>query len=44
MILARAADDAWVIDGVFGWLANEALPRKTSAPGRIAGLGYDRFQ
>ena len=30
MVRTKAADDAWVIEGVFGWLANEALPRATA--------------
>lgn len=30
MVRTRAADDAWIIEGVYGWLANEALPRATS--------------
>lgn len=30
MVRRRAADDAWVIEGVYGWLANEALPRATA--------------
>jgi hypothetical protein len=30
MVRTRAADDAWVIEGVFGWLANGALPRATA--------------
>ena len=29
MVRIKAADDSWVIEGVFGWLANEALPRAT---------------
>ena len=30
MVRASSADEAWVIEGVFGWLANEALPRATA--------------
>jgi hypothetical protein len=30
MVQAKAAEDRWVIEGVYGWLANAALPRATS--------------
>jgi len=30
MVRAKAAEDRWVIEGVYGWLANAALPRATS--------------
>jgi hypothetical protein len=30
MVRAKAAEDRWVIEGVYGWLANVALPRATS--------------
>lgn len=30
LVRTKAADEAWVIEGVFGWLANEALPRATT--------------
>jgi adenylate kinase family enzyme len=29
MVAAAAADDAWIIEGVYGWLADVALPRTT---------------
>jgi len=30
MVRAKAAEDRWVIEGVYGWLANVALSRATS--------------
>jgi adenylate kinase family enzyme len=30
MVRAKAAEDQWVIEGVYGWLANAALPRATA--------------
>jgi adenylate kinase family enzyme len=30
MVRAKAAGDHWIIEGVYGWLANEALPRATA--------------
>jgi adenylate kinase family enzyme len=30
MVRTKATEDQWVIEGVYGWLANEALPRATS--------------
>jgi hypothetical protein len=30
MVRMKAAEARWVIEGVYGWLANEALPRATS--------------
>jgi len=30
MVRTKAAEDRWVIEGVYGWLAKEALPRATS--------------
>jgi adenylate kinase family enzyme len=29
MVRARAAEDRWIIEGVYGWLANAALPSRT---------------
>jgi adenylate kinase family enzyme len=30
MVRTKAAEDQWVLEGVYGWLANEALPRATA--------------
>ena len=30
LVRAKADEETWVIEGVFGWLANEALPRATA--------------
>jgi adenylate kinase family enzyme len=29
MVRAKAVEERWVVEGVYGWLANEALPRAT---------------
>ncbi len=29
LVAAAAADDAWIIEGVYGWLADVAVPRAT---------------
>ena len=47
MVAARAAEPAWIIEGVYGWLAEVAFPRATSLiwldlPWPVCRDGLDR--